>query len=78
VKPLLVHNANGCGSCDGYGVMTLYGGPAQPEILAPCIECSQTKTLNECLLSREAAIKAHHLVEEKRAISEHNERIGAT
>jgi len=71
----VINTGNSCKVCDGYGVMTLYGGPANPNILAPCLRCAQARTLQECLNERAEAIRAYRLAKEKALIHEHNERI---
>ena len=65
---------NGCKWCDGFGIMSMYGGPGN-EMIAPCLECSPKENLNDLLAVREKAERAYLRSEEKKLIAEHNARI---
>lgn len=74
MNPQLIKTGNDCRACDGYGIMSLYGGPNN-SIIAPCIECSPTKNLNDLLNQRNQAIAAFEKAKELKEIDEHNKRI---
>lgn len=76
MKPVVIPTGNGCKWCDGFGVMGFFAGPER-KILAPCLECSPTKNLNDLLRERHKAVMAAAKAEELRDIAAHNERIGA-
>lgn len=71
MKPQLIDCGNGCKTCDGYGIMTLY----PMGIIAPCIVCSPTKNLRDLEARRDAAIHSMERAKEKREIDEHNKRM---
>lgn len=75
MKPIAIDCGSRCRSCDGFGIMTLYTGPAHPGLLAPCIECSPRANLNDLLAKKAEAVSAHHKAEELRLIDQHNERM---
>ena len=58
-----------CGSCDGFGIATFYGGPGN-SFIAPCLVCSPGRNLRD--LERD---KVHAF--ERPLIEEHNARMNA-
>ena len=75
MKPEIIDCGNGCKCCDGYGVMSLYSGPQNGHLLAPCVECSPRENLDACLARRDAAVHAMERAKEKREIDAHNQRM---
>ena len=71
----MIDCGSNCKWCDGFGIMSLYAAPGADALLAPCLECSPTRNLNDLIAARNRAIAAMEKAGVLQEIDEHNKRI---